>query len=227
MMGVIFGIGITVLTYKIGVFIYKHTGLVFLNPILISIALIIVVMRSLNISLEFYNQGGKWINLLLFPATVVLAVPLYEQLDLFRKHAVPILAGITVGSLSGMAGIIFLADLLGLSKLLTTSLLPKSITTPIGIEVAKQIGGNPQITVMSIVITGILGAVIGPLVCDTAKIKDPVAVGTAMGTAAHAVGTSKALELGIVQGAMSSLSIGIAGLLTVFLAPLLVHFFLA
>lgn len=225
-MGVIFGLAITVLTYKIGVFIYKHTGLVFLNPILISIALIIAVMSSLKLDLEFYNQGGRWISLLLFPATVVLAVPLYEQIDLFRKHALPILAGIFAGSLAGMVGIIFLSDFLGLNKLLITSLLPKSITTPIGIEVANQIGGNPQITVMAIIITGILGAVIGPWICDTAKIKDPVAVGTAMGTAAHAVGTSKALELGIVQGAMSSLSIGIAGLLTVFLAPLLVHFFL-
>lgn len=227
MMGVIFGIGITVLTYKIGVFIYKHTGLVFLNPILISIILIIAVMNFLNIRLEFYNQGGRWINVLLFPATVVLAVPLYEQINLFRKHALPILAGITLGSLSGMLGIIFLADFLGLSKLLIISLLPKSITTPIGIEVANQVGGNSSITVMAIIITGILGAVIGPWLCDVAKIKDSVAVGTAMGTSAHAVGTSKALELGIVQGAMSSLSIGIAGFVTVFLVPLLVHYFLA
>jgi len=149
----------------------------------------------------------------------VLAVPLYKQLDLLKKNAKAILTGIFVGSSVGIVSIIGISYLVGLDSSIIKSLVPKSVTTPIGISISSQLGGLVPITVLSIIVTGIIGAVFGPTICKVFKIKDKVAVGVSIGTAAHAVGTSKALELGEIEGAMSSLSIGIAGIMTVIIAP--------
>jgi putative effector of murein hydrolase len=154
------------------------------------------------------------------PSTVVLAVPLYKQLDLLKKNAKAILTGIFVGSAIGIISIIGISYLVGLNASVIKSLVPKSVTTPIGISISSQLGGVVPITVLAIIITGIVGAVFGPTICKIFRIKDKVAVGVSIGTASHAVGTSKALELGEVEGAMSSLSIGIAGIMTVIIAPL-------
>lgn len=216
----LFGILISILAFEVGLIIYKKTKIAIFNPLLIGIILVITILLQFDISIDHYNQGGSYILFLLGPATVILAVPLYLQIDLLKKNLVPILVGITVGCVSAITSVWFLAKLFNLEELVSISMIPKSVTTPIGMEISRQIGGEPSVTVALIVVTGILGAVMGPFVCKLFRIKDEVAVGVSLGTASHAVGTSKAIELGETQGAMSGLSIGVAGLITVFLAPL-------
>ncbi|MFU7514925.1 LrgB family protein [Clostridium sp. HCS.1] len=216
---ILFGIIISLLAFEAGLLIYKKTKFPLFNPLLIAIALVISFLLIFKIDVDVYNKGGQFINMFLGPATVVLAVPLYKQFHLLKKHLLPILIGILIGSSIGISSVILLANIFGLDKVLTISLLSKSVTTPIGIEITNQLGGLAPVTVLSIVISGIIGSIIGPLLCKKFKINDKVAIGIAIGTASHAVGTSKALELGETEGAMSSLSIGIAGIMTVFLAP--------
>ncbi|MDV4151698.1 LrgB family protein [Clostridium sp. AL.422] len=215
----LFALIISLIAFEIGLFIYKKTKFPLFNPLLIAIALVISLLLIFNIDVDTYNKGGQFINMFLGPATVVLAVPLYKQLHLLKKHLLPILLGILIGSTIGICSVILLSNIFGMEKILTISLLSKSVTTPIGIEITNQLGGLAPVTVLSIVISGIIGAIIGPLLCKIFKINDKIAIGIALGTASHAVGTTKALELGETEGAMSSLSIGIAGIMTVFLAP--------
>ena len=215
----LFGIIISLLAFEAGLLIYKKTKFPLFNPLLIAIALVISFLIVFNIDVDIYNKGGQFINMFLGPATVVLAVPLYKQLNLLKKYLLPILVGILLGSSIGISSVILLANIFGFEKVLTISLLSKSVTTPIGIEITKQLGGLAPVTVLSIIISGIIGSILGPLLCKKFKINNKVAIGIAIGTASHAVGTSKALELGETEGAMSSLSIGIAGIMTVFLAP--------
>lgn len=217
---ILFGLVISLAAFEIGIFINRTTRIAILNPLLISIAIVIIFLFAFHIDFDTYNKGGQFINMFLGPSTVVLAVPLYKQLDLLKKNAKSILTGIFVGSLIGIFSITLISYLVGLDKSIIKSLVPKSVTTPIGISISTQLGGLVPITVLAIVITGIMGAVFGPTICKIFKIKDKVAVGVAIGTASHAVGTSKALELGEIEGAMSSLSIGIAGIMTVIIAPI-------
>jgi predicted murein hydrolase (TIGR00659 family) len=219
-----FGIIISILAYETGLFLYRKTKFSLFNPIFISIILVIAFLSVFKIKLESYNIGGNYISFFLGPATVILAVPLYKQLENLKADIIPILGGITAGCITAVSSASILMVLFKLSKTIGISLIPKSVTTPIGIEISKQIGGIPSITIFAIIITGIFGAIIGPFICRVFKIKDPVAVGVALGTSSHAIGTTKAIELGEVQGAMSGLSIGIAGLITVFLAPLAMKF---
>ena len=215
----LFGIIISLLAFEAGLLIYKKTKFPLFNPLLIAIALVISFLLVFNIDVDIYNKGGQFINMFLGPATVVLSVPLYKQLNLLKKYLLPILVGILLGSSIGISSVILLANIFGFEKVLTISLLSKSVTTPIGIEITKQLGGLAPVTVLSIIISGIIGSILGPLLCKKFKINNKVAIGIAIGTASHAVGTTKALELGETEGAMSSLSIGIAGIMTVFLAP--------
>lgn len=217
----LFGVLISLAAFEFGLLIYKKTKLPIFNPLLISIALIIPFLFKFGISYEEFNSGGQLISFFLGPATIVLALPLYKKLALLKKNALPILAGIFTGSVAGMLSIILLSRLFGLSPQLAATLLPKSITTPIGIEVSKQLGGLPSITVIVIIVTGIIGSIIGPPILKLCKITDKVASGIAIGTSSHAIGTSKALEMGETEGAMSGLSIGIAGVITVFVAPVI------
>lgn len=221
-----FAVVISILAFEIGLLLNKKTKIALFNPLLISIVLIIITLKNLDISLDSFNKGGSMISFFLGPATVVLAVPLYKQFDKLKANLLPILIGIFIGSLTSILSVVLLAKLFGLNAALRASLIPKSVTTPIGIEVSKQIGGIQAITVAAIVITGIIGAVFGPAFCRLFRIKDKVAVGIAFGTASHAVGTTKAIELGEIEGAMSGLAIGVAGLITVFLAPFLIKLFL-
>ncbi|KZL89598.1 LrgB family protein [Clostridium magnum] len=220
-----FAIMISLVAFEIGCIINKKTKLSVLNPLLVGIILIIIFLKYFNISVSDYNKGGQFISFFLSPATVVLAVPLYKKIKLFKENALPIFSGIFLGTLSGIATVITLCHLFGLSKSLNLSIIPKSITTPIGVEVSKQLGGIPSITVAAIILTGIIGSIIGPGVFKILNIKDKVAIGVALGTASHAVGTSKAIELGETEGAMSSLSIGIAGLITVLIVPIMTKIF--
>lgn len=218
----IFGILLSVVCYEIGILIQRKTKNPILNPLLIAIILVIAVLLVLDIPKETYDLGGSYILFLLGPATVVMAVPLYKQINLLKKDWLPILVGILAGSATSVLSVIGLTRLFGVNLEIAVSMLPKSVTTAIGMEVSKEIGGVVSLTVAVIVITGILGAVTGPFILKVLGIKDEVAQGVAMGTASHAVGTSKAMELGETQGAMSGLSIGIAGLATVLIIPLVI-----
>ena len=217
----LFGILLTLVTFEIGVTISKKFKYSFLNPLLIANILIVGFLLITGISLESYNVGGDYISVMLSPATVVLAVPLYRQISKLKQFWKPILAGIFAGSLTSLACVIVVSKLVGLSNTLMLSLLPKSITIPMGSVVSAQIGGIPPVTIIAITITGITGAVSAPAVCRFCRIKHKVAQGIAIGTASHALGTTKAMEMGEVQGAMSSLSIGVAGLFTAIVTPII------
>ena len=217
----LFGIFLTLVTFEIGVFISKKFKYSFLNPLLIANVLIVGFLLITGIRLESYNVGGDYISMMLSPATVVLAVPLYRQISKLRQFWKPILAGIFAGSLTSIACVILFSKLLGLSNTLMLSLLPKSVTIPMGSVISAQIGGIPSVTIIAITVTGITGAVAAPAVCRFCHIKHKVAQGIAIGTASHALGTTRAMEMGEVQGAMSSLAIGIAGLFTAVVAPLI------
>lgn len=217
----LFGILLTLVTFEIGVTISKKFKYSFLNPLLIANILIVGFLLITGISLESYNVGGDYISVMLSPATVVLAVPLYRQISKLKQFWKPILAGIFAGSLTSLACVIVVSKLVGLSETLMLSLLPKSITIPMGSVVSAQIGGISPVTIIAITITGITGAVSAPAVCRFCRIKHKVAQGIAIGTASHALGTTRAMEMGEVQGAMSSLSIGVAGLFTAIVTPII------
>ncbi|MBN2652065.1 MAG: LrgB family protein [Spirochaetales bacterium] len=217
----LFGIILSLIGFEIGLFIFRKTKFPLFNPLLLGILFVIGVLKLFNIDFEDYDRGASFINLFLGPATVVLAVPLYKQLELLKSNWAAISVGIFVGSLVSVVSVILLCMLFGVEEVLTVSLIPKSVTTPIGIELSKSLGGDDSVTVMAIIISGITGAIFAPLLCKIFRIINEVAVGVAIGTASHAVGTSKALELGQTQGAMSSLSIGLAGIITVIIAPLI------
>ena len=217
----LFGILLSLAAFEIGTVISKKWRHTLLNPLLIANVLIVGFLLTTGISLESYNVGGNYIAVMLSPATVVLAIPLYRQISSLKKYWKPILAGILTGSLTSIACVLFFGKLLNLGDTLTRSLLPKSITIPMGSVVSEQIGGIPSVTIIAITITGITGAVAAPAICKFCRIKHSVAQGVAIGTASHALGTSRAMEIGEVQGAMSSLSIGLAGLFTAIVAPII------
>lgn len=215
---------ISLVAYQIGVFIYRKTKITLLNPLLLGIIFVISILVIFDIPLNEYNKGTEIITFFLAPATVVLAVPLYNQIETLKKNIVPILFGITIGSASAILSVIFLSKLVNLEKDVLISILPKSITTAIGIEITKALNADTALTIVAIVSTGIVGAAIGPTICKWSKIDNSIAKGVAIGTASHAVGTSKAIEIGEVEGTMSGLAIGIAGIITVFLIPILINF---
>ena len=215
-----FGIILSLMAFEIGTFLYKKTKIPIFNPLLIAITIVIVILKISGISYETYNTGANYVSFFLWPATVALAVPLYKQIDLLKKNVLPVMSGIIAGCITAVISTMFFSKLVGFDLALTMSLVPKSVTTPIGVELSRQLSGIPSITVAAIVFTGIAGAVLGPKFCCILKLEDKLAIGLAMGTAAHAIGTTKALEIGELEGAMSGLSIGVAGLVTVFLMPL-------
>ena len=219
----LFGL-ITILAfYNIGLFIQKKAKKPIFNSLLISIILIILFLKVTNIPYENFKIGADIMNFMLGPVTVVLAVPLYRQFDLFKKHLKEILLGIVVGVVTSFMIITIIGKLTLTNNEIIYSILPKSITTPMGISLVNALGGIESITVVCIIATGIVGNILGELIFKIGRIKHPVSKGIAMGTAAHAMGTSKALEMGEVEGAMSSLSIGISGVLTVMIVPILMN----
>lgn len=210
-----FGVLVSLAAYGLGVLLQKKTGLAFLNPLLISVLAVIGVLLAAHIDYEAYYAGAKYLSYLLTPATVCLAVPLYEKLALLKKNWKAILAGILSGVLTTLTLVLVLSWAFGLSHAEYVTLLPKSITTAIGMGVAEELGGYVTLTVAVILITGILGNVMAPGLCRLFRLTDPIARGVAIGSAAHAFGTAKAMEMGEVEGAMSGLSIAVSGLLTV------------
>lgn len=211
----LFGIVLSIFAYEAGVWINKKTRCAAANPLLIAILLVIGVLELFRIPLESFQKGGNFIALFLAPATASLAISIYGQFALLKKNLLPVLVGCAAGSLTSMGSVWLLCRAFRLDEAITASLIPKSVTTPIAIEIAAQHGGIVPITVAMVVITGILGAVAAPLLIRLFRIKSPVEAGLAIGTASHAVGTSKALEIGEAEGAMSSIAIGVSGVLTV------------
>ena len=216
---VFFGALVSLAGYELGLILKKMFKLAIFNPLLIGSVSVIAVLLLLDLDYESYNEGGKYLSYLLTPATVSLAVPLYEQLGLLKKNLKAVAAGILSGVIASVVGVFALCKLFGMNHQQYVTLLPKSITTAIGMGVSEELGGIVTITVAVIVITGVLGNVIADLVYKVFGIEEPVAKGLALGTASHAIGTAKAMELGMTEGAMSSLAIAVAGLLTAVLAP--------
>lgn len=215
-----FGILITLVSYFLFVKINSVTKKSLVNPLLLSIAFIIFILIFFKIPLEQYTLGGNYIQIFLGPATIVLVLPIYRQLDLLKKHLIPILLGVFVGSLSSLISVYLLSKIFGLKLNILMSLLPKSITTPIGMSISETYGGIVPLTITVIVITGIIGSIIAPTLFKVINIKSDVAKGIAIGTSSHGVGTARAIELGETIGAMSGLAIAIAGTMTAFMMPL-------
>ena len=213
-----FGFVISLAAYYVGSRIRKRWNFALLNPLLIAMILVVVFMLVFRIDYSWYEEGAKYLSYLLTPATVCLAIPLYQQLDVLKENLAAVMVSILAGVLASAGSIFLMCVLFGLNHSQFATLLPKSITTAIGLSLAEELGGIPNITVAAIVITGLGGNILGETICKIFCIRHPISQGLAMGTASHAIGTARALQMGEVQGAMSSLSVAVAGLLTVLLA---------
>lgn len=214
-----FGIIVSLLAYKIGFEIQKKYKKVFLNPLLIAIVLIIVFLLVTGISYETYQFGAKYLSYFLTPVTVCLAVPLYKQMETLKKNKAAILISIAIGCVVHAGILIAITYVCKMDQQILLSVMSKSVTTAIALGVTGEIGGIQGITVIGVMVAGISGAVIGPSLLKWFHITEPVAQGLALGSASHAIGTSKAIELGEIQAAMSSLAIVVTGILTVFIVP--------
>ena len=212
---VFFGVFISIITYEIGVLIKKKLKLAIFNPLLISIALIIVFLLAFHIKYNVYESGAQYLSYFLTPATVALAVPLYKQIEPLKKNWKAVVAGILSGALTSALCVLAVALIFQLDHKQYVTLLPKSITTAIGMGLSEELGGIVTITVAVIVVTGVIGNMFAESICKLFHITDPVAKGIGIGSASHAMGTAKAMEMGEIEGAMSSLSIAVSGLLTV------------
>lgn len=219
-----FGVAISIVGYELGIILKKKLKNPLCNPLLISIIFVIAVLLIFDVDYNAYYEGGRYLSYLLTPATVCLAIPMYQQLKLLRSNFPAIMAGICTGVLSGLVTVLVMARLFHFTHEQYVTLLPKSITTAIGMDVSEKLGGIVTVTALIIIVTGILGNVIAEGVFKIFRIHEPVAKGLALGTAAHAVGTAKAMELGGVEGAMSSLSIVVSGILTVIAASVFAGF---
>ena len=211
---------LTLGSYGLGMVLKRKTGWSIMNPLLVAIALVIVFLLLSGVSYERYSEGTTIISYLLTPSTICLAVPLYQQVEQLKKNYKAVLAGILSGVLSSMVTVLVLALLFHFDHAAYVTFLPKSITTAIGMGVAKELGGYVSVTVVVIIITGVLGNIFAEKFLALLSIREPVARGIAIGSASHAIGTAKAMEMGSVEGAMSGLSIVVSGILTVFGAML-------
>lgn len=218
------GVTLSIIAYLTGVMLKKKFKLGIFNPLLIAIAVSIVFLVVGNIDYEVYNEGARFLSWLLTPATVCLAIPLYEQWDLLKNNHKAVLLGLTSGVVTSLVTVLVLSLLMGLSHEEYVTLLPKSITTAIGMGISEELGGYVTITVAVIIVTGVLGNMFGELICKVFKIEEPISKGLAFGSAAHAIGTAKAMEIGEIEGAMSSLAIAVSGMLTVILSSIFAHF---
>ncbi|MGN1020574.1 MAG: LrgB family protein [Aristaeellaceae bacterium] len=217
----VWGTALTLAAFALGTFLHGKIRSAWCNPLLWGSIFVILVLSALDIPYSSYRDSAGPLTYLLFPATVSLAIPLYEQWALLKKHLLAILAGIAAGVITSVCSILALAWLFRLDAASAVSLLPKSVTTAIGVDIATELGGIPALTTAVIILTGIIGNLLAAGLCGLLRLTNPIARGIAIGTSSHAIGTSKALEMGPVEGAMSSLSIAVAGILTAVLCPLL------
>lgn len=208
------GIVISLIGFEIGLWLKKKFGYPILNPLLIAILFVMSIILIFRVDYETYNSSAKYLSYLLTPATVSLAIPLYQQLHILKENSIAILCGIFAGVLTSLMSVFAGAILFGLSHKEYVTMLPKSITTAIGIGISEELGGYISITVAVIIVTGVLGNIIAESLCKVLRITNPIAKGVAIGTSAHAIGTARAMEIGEIEGAMSSLSIVISGICT-------------
>lgn len=216
----VWGTALTLAAFAVGTLINRVTKKAILNPLLLGSLLVIAALTLLRIPYAAYKESASLLNWFLLPATVSLAVPLYEKRALLRQNARAILAGIAAGTLVSMLGVLVMAWLLGMSRVQYVTLLPKSVTSAISMDVSAELGGIAPLTGAVVILTGLVGNLLAEPVCRALHITLPMAKGIAIGTSAHAIGTSKALEMGPAEGAMSGLSIAVAGILTAVLSPL-------
>ena len=213
------GAALSLAAYMLGFALKRRFRLGIFNPLLISIAISIAVLLLGKIDYEVYNDSAKYLGYLLTPATVCLAIPLYEQWELLKKNYKAVLLGLLAGAVTSLSTVFVLSRICALSHEEYVTFLPKSVTTAIGMGISEELGGYVTITVAVIILTGVFGNVAGEMICRMLRIKDPVSKGLAFGAASHAIGTSKAIEIGEVEGAMSGLAIAVSGIITVVLAP--------
>ena len=207
---VYFGVCISLVSYAVGVALRRKTGWGFMNPLLVIAALLV-----LGVDYGSYSRGAAWLSYLLTPATVCLAVPLYQQVELLKKNYRAIVCGIAAGALASLVTVLLLALAFGFGHEAYVTFLPKSITTAIGMGVSEELGGIVSVTVVSIIVTGVLGNIFAEKFLKLLRIEEPIAKGIAIGSSSHAIGTAKAMEMGVVEGATSGLSIVVSGILTV------------
>ena len=219
-----FCVCLTVLAFSFGSFVQKKYRLAFLNPILIGAILVMAVLLVLDIPNETYQTGCRVLSFLLTPATICLAISFYEQFQALKKHLVAVCAGVLAGTVCSLGSIWLLSNLFSLTRPLTIALLPKSITTAIGAPLSQELGGIAAVTTAAIAVTGIFGNIIGPTLCKLLRLDDEIARGVAFGTSAHVIGTARASELSQLTGAVSSLSLTIAGIATTVLLSFLSQF---
>lgn len=217
---VFFGVFLSLAGYGVGLFMKRKFKSALFNPLLIAIIIVMTVLKITGIQYKDYNEGAKYISYLLTPATVCLSIPLYKQISILKKNFKAVAAGIISGVLSSVGSVLVMSVFFGLTHEQYVTLLPKSITTAIGMGVSEELGGIVTITVAVIIVTGIIGNIIAEPVCKLLHITEPVAVGIGIGSSAHAVGTARAFEIGETEGAMSSLSIAVSGLVTVIMASI-------
>lgn len=213
-------------SFLFGVYLYRKLNFPLLQPLLISMVIIIPFLKVTGISYNTFYEKTQFLNFMLGPSVVALGYVLYEQIEHIKKNALSILTSVFIGSIVGISSVILVAKIFGADKSLMASLAPKSVTTPIAMNIAESTGGIPALTVAFVVICGIFGGLVGPIILRKMKIKSKVAKGLAMGSAAHALGTSKALEMGTLEGAISGLAIGIMGIMTALLVPFVEKFLL-
>ncbi len=218
-----FLIAVTFISYVSAVIVQRRTGLRLLNPILISIAVMICLLMGLGIDYDTYQGAGEYIDMWLKPAVVALGVPLYKQLESIKKQMLPLLTAEMAGCVAGVVSVVVFAELFGASREVVMSLAPKAVTTPIAMEISQSVGGIPALTAAIVVSTGIFGGMTGFKIVKLGHVKSPIATGLSIGTAAHAVGTSAAMERSDRYGAFSSLGLTLNGLLTTLLAPLILR----
>lgn len=220
------GIGLTIFIYIISEHISERLGLTLLPPLATAAAILMVLINFFGLfTLEQYNIGAKFIHFLLGPATIALAVPLYKNRETLAKHYHILLAGVLIATVSGIVSIILISKALGASGIVALSLIPKSVTTPIAMDISKAIGGIPALTVAAVISTGIFGSIIGHKLLKLVGVTDNIAIGLAMGASSHALGTSTCVKHSEVQVAIGSTAIGLVGIATAILAPILVSVF--
>lgn len=218
-----FLIALTFISFIGAQYLQRRTGIRMLNPILISIAVMVCILAGLGIDFGTYQEAGSYIDMWLKPAVVALGVPLYKQLETIKKQMLPLLIAEMAGCVAGVVSVVIFAELFGATREVVMSLAPKAVTTPIAMEIAQSVGGIPPLTAAVVVSTGIFGGMTGFRIVKLGHVKSPMATGLSIGTAAHAVGTSAAMERSDRYGAFSSLGLTLNGLLTTLLAPLILR----
>lgn len=220
----VWGVTLTLGAFGLGTWLSRKTGLAIFNPLLLGSIFVMVFLSLVQIPFASYQENVGFLNDLLLPATVSLAVPLYEQWKILKKNALAVLCGIAAGSFTSMLSVVAMSWWLRLDTAFAASLMPKSVTTAIGTEVAVELGGISSLAGAVIVLTGIVGNLSAAALCKICRLQDPVARGVAIGTGSHAVGTAQALQMGPVEGAISSLAIAVAGILTAVICPILANY---